>query len=386
MKKHLAIGSLFALTLFFGIAVSRAGAQQSPPLIEILDVAPVYLPGGNDGSRILSIDSNSPVEYDADGNLYVFTSSHHPYRSIGTNMFTLSWPALPVFISAHPNVRGGQWLEATYRAEDGTLYGWYHNEPPNLCGNSRLTAPRIGALISRDEGQTWQNLGIVLDAPAGSLFCGTRNYYFAGGNGDFSVVLDQNKEYFYFFISTYHRQVNEQGVAVARMRFEDRNNPTGRVWKWRNGGWNAPGLGGQVTPTFPVQTDWHQSNANAYWGAAVHYNTYLETHVMLLNHAVDGNWGQEGIYVSYNKDLGDAHGWSAPQRLPIFEQIGWYPQVIGNGGFETDKLAGQTVRLFISGRSFWELVFHRTDNEDPGVRMPIPPRPAPKERPSPIIR
>jgi hypothetical protein len=378
---------LIILALIFAAAIPATDSGQSLPIIEILDAAPVFLPGGDDGSgRILSIDSNSPAERDSNGNLYVFTSSHHPYRSIGTSIFDLSWPGLPVFISPRADVRGGQWMEATYRDEDGTLYGWYHNEPPNLCGNARQTAPRIGALVSYDEGETWQNFGIVIDAPAGSLYCDTRNYYFAGGNGDFSVVLDQNKEYFYFFISTYHRQVAEQGVAVARMRYEDRNNPNGKVWKWYAGGWNEPGMGGHVTTTFPALIDWHRSNANAYWGAAVHYNIHLESYVMLLNHSIDANWSQEGVYISFNKNLENSAGWSAPQRLPIYQQLGWYPQVIGTGGDETDKVASQTARLFISGRSFWEIVFHRTDNEEPGNSWQIPPRPAPKERPAPIIR
>ena len=381
------IKPLIALALIFSAALSPTQPGQSLPIIEILDAAPVFLPGGDDGSgRVLSIDSNSPAERDGDGNLYLFTSSFHPYRSLGTSIFDLSWPALPVFISPRADVRGGQWMEATYRDEDGTLYGWYHNEPPNLCGNARQTAPRIGALVSYDEGETWQNFGIVIDAPVGSLYCDTRNYYFAGGNGDFSVVLDQNKEYFYFFISTYHRQVAEQGVAVARMRYEDRNNPNGKVWKWYAGGWNEPGMGGHVTTTFPALIDWHRSNANAYWGAAVHYNLHLESYVMLLNHAIDGNWSQEGIYISFNNNLENPAGWSLPQRLPIYQQLGWYPQVIGMGGDETDKVASQTARLFISGRSFWEIVFHRTDNEEPGNPWQIPPRPVPKERPAPIIR
>jgi hypothetical protein len=312
--------------------------------------------------------------------MFVFTSSQFPYRSSGADLFSLEQPARAVTIAPRADVRGGIWIEATYRAGDGSLYAWYHNEPPGLCGNnSRLTAPRIGALISRDEGKSWQNLSIILDAPQGSLNCSTQNYYFAGGNGDFSVILDQSGQYFYFFISTYHRQFGEQGVAVARMKFEDRDNPTGKVWKWSNGSWSAAGLGGRATMTFPALIDWHRTNANAYWGPSVHYNTHLETYVMLLNHAVDRNWSQEGIYISFNNNLDDPLGWSAPERLPINQQIGWYPQVIGIEGGETDKTAGHVARLFIAGRSSWEIVFHPTGNvEDPPLA--IPDRPQPKER------
>ncbi len=369
----------FALSvLLFG---ATARAAEPAPQIELRDATPLSLPGGLDlNGRIHTIDSNSPVEWDDDGRIFLFTSSQQPFRTSGANLFDLSWPALPVSIQPRADVRGGQWIEATHRAADGTLYGWYHNEPPGLCGNSsRLTAPRIGALRSRDNGYSWEDLGIILDAPAGSLNCATANYYFAGGNGDFSVVLDPGKEHLYFFISTYHRQVSEQGVAVARLRYEDRDAPAGRVWKWRDGAWNEPGLGGRAAPTFPVLIDWHAPFANAYWGPSVHYNTYLESYVMLLNHASDRNWTQEGIYISYNADLANPAGWSAPERLPLYGQLGWYPQVIGTDPGETDKLAGQTPRLFLSGQSVREIAFQRTGQiEDPAYVAPR--RPSPRKR------
>ncbi|MBL8189790.1 MAG: hypothetical protein JNK38_17385 [Acidobacteria bacterium] len=367
--------------------VVTGSVRSAEPLVELRDAPFISLSGGLDSTgRIHGIDSNSPAEWDSDGNLIIFTSSQQPFRSIGPNLFSLSWPALPVYIAPRADVRGGQWIEATFRADDDKLYAWYHNEPLGLCGNSsRLTAPRIGALVSDDDGLTWQNLGIVLDAPAGSLNCSTANFYFAGGNGDFSVVPDQNYEYLYFFISTYYRQVSEQGVAVARMKIEDLDNPIGKVWKWLDGGWDSPGLGGHVNVTFPSFIDWHRSNANAYWGPSVHYNTHLESYVMLLNRASDRNWTQEGIYISFNNNLDEPHGWSVPERLPIFQNASWYPQVIGLGSGETDKIASQTARLFSSGLSYWEIVFHRTDNEEPPPPT-VPPRQPPRGRLGPVIR
>jgi len=377
---------LAILLLTFGGGIASTPARQALPVVELKEAPAVNLPGGDDGGRILSIDCNSPAEWDNNGNLFLFTSSQHPYRSSGPGLFQLEWPALPVTIVPRADVRGGRWLEATYRHEDGTLYGWYHNEPPGLCGSSRLTAPRVGAMVSYNDGLNWQDLGIILEAPAGSLYCDTKNYFFAGGNGDFSVIADQNKEYFYFFISTYHRQFFEQGVAVARMRFEDRDDPIGRVWKWNDGGWSAPGLGGQVTPIFPALADWHGTNANAFWGAAIHFNTYLDSYVMLLNHAVDRYWAQEGIYVTFNDRLDNPAGWGAPQRLPLAPPLGWYPQVIGLNYGETDKVAGQFARLFIAGLSSWEIVFYRTDGEEDDRSAPVPPRPEPKERLGPVVR
>jgi len=40
-------------------------------------------------------------------------------------------------------------------------------------------------------------------------------------------------------------------------------------------------------------------------------------------------------------------------------KLAWYPQVVGLDKFreETDKLAGRVARLFIRGKSEWEIVF-----------------------------
>jgi hypothetical protein len=226
------------------------------------------------------------------------------------------------------------------------------NEPP-------LTSPKIGVVISYDDGATWKDLGIVLEAPPDTDNCQTANKFFAGGHGDVSAMLDANKEFVYLFFSTYYGKHAEQGVAVARMRFADRHEPVGKVWKWHEGRWKSPGIGGRVTPIFSAQTDWHQKDANAFWGAAVHWNTHLECYAMLLNRAKDWKWTQEGIYVTFIRDLADPREWTPPRR--IVEGGNWYPQVIGLEKGETDKLAGRIARFFVGGKSDSEIVFVRPD-------------------------
>jgi hypothetical protein len=69
-------------------------------------------------------------------------------------------------------VNGGRRIEATYKDEDGTLYGWYHNEPHPVCPTREsLTAPLIGAVRSPDNGANWHDLGFILQAPPDSLSC-----------------------------------------------------------------------------------------------------------------------------------------------------------------------------------------------------------------------
>ena len=309
--------------------------------------------------RLRETDCNSPVHRDA-GTLYVFNSIGQPWRSSGPDLEHLDTTGLAV---AYDNdVSGARWIEATWRDDDGTLWGWYHNEPLEIVPEVTercLTAPRIGAIVSEDNGATWRDLGFVLEEPAASLRRDTRNFYFAGGNGDFCVNVDRDGGLVYFMISAYGDPA-EQGVAVARMALADRRAPAGRVTKWRGGRWDEPGIGGRVSPIFPAAIDWHRDDADAFWGPSVHWNTHLTCWVMLLNRACDRDWKQEGIYVSFNADIGDPEGWTAPVRIldAPFEP-GWYPQVIGDGPDGTDKLARASARLFVHGISRWTVEFHR---------------------------
>ena len=274
-----------------------------------------------------------------------------PYRSQGPDQFSLGNTTNVTFSDGTP---GSLWIEATFMDDDGTLFAWYHHEPGGICSDNELTAPKIGALVSHDNGYTFQDLGIVLES-GDPVDCSAQNGYFAGGNGDFSVIADATHTYFYFLFSNYGGDVASQGVAVARMDFRDRFNPRGAVMKYYQGGFSEPGLGGRVTPTFPASVSWSQANANAFWGPSVHWNTALNQFVMLLNHSCcEPGWPQEGIYLSTNSDLSNPLGWSAPAK--ILNAWGWYPQVIGEDPGGTDKLAGAVSRLYIGGYSWAEMV------------------------------
>jgi hypothetical protein len=360
---------LFVLLVMTLLGSQSLLAQMNLPRVTVLPAEPLRVPGGRFPEAGIEdgIDCNSPLHWDASGNLYLFASVQHPFRSQGVSLLGIiekNELPLDTVIRSDFEVAGGMWLEATCRAEDGALYGWYHNEISAKCENEFLTQPRIGALVSYDEGATWEDLGIVMEAPEDSINCGTQNFFFAGGNGDFTVLLDRNKEYFYFFYGSYDSQFLEQGICLGRMRYADRNAPVGKVWKLRNGAWDEPGLNGRGTPFLTVKTDWHSAEPDAYWGPSVHYNNHLNQYVMLLNHALDTRWGQEGIYISYNRDLADPRGWSTPERLPLDAEGRAYPQVIGLNNGETDKLAGRSPRLFIQGDSLWQLDFKHPGEPD----------------------
>jgi hypothetical protein len=317
-------------------------------MVQVRNATPEYLPA--------PVDSNSPA-YWVDGQLHLLTSTGMILLSRGSNQFSLE-ETEDVDLNRQDHLP--VWVEAAWMDPDGTLFLWYHHEPGAVCTTSELTAPMIGAAVSYDGGRSIEDLGIILetsDAPS----CDAKNGFFAGGHGDFSVMLHDDG-YFYFYFGNYGGDAANQGVAAARMAYADRFQPQGAVHKYFRGEWTEEGVGGEVTPVFPVRTAWQQEDADAFWGPSIHWNRHLNSFVMLLNHACcKSRWNQEGIYISYNRDLSNPDGWSQPQR--VLDRIGFspgfYPQVLGIGPGETDKLAGRRARLYVHGVSLWELEFEK---------------------------
>src|SRR5260370_11102394 len=67
---------------------------------------------------------------------------------------------------------------------------------------------------------------------------------------------------------------------------------------------------------------------------------------------------QEGIYVTFNSDICNPAGWSAPNKILSGDQE-WYPQILGTGAGEPAKLGGQIARFYLAGASSYEIVFQR---------------------------
>ncbi|NJN80963.1 MAG: hypothetical protein HC802_00850 [Caldilineaceae bacterium] len=325
-------------------------------LIEVESTPYLRLPSGT--------DCNSPCWW-WEGKFYILNSTGHPTRSSGTSVDDMTEGA-PIIYTGWRD--GGRWIESVHQDPDGTLYGWYHNEPAHLIDEEwqegrrfRLTAPFVGAVVSYDNGHTWDDLGLVIAGGPETLNLEHHNYWFAGGNGDFSVILDRAGKTFYFLVGTYYKEVAQQGISLARMSYEDRGCPVGKVWKWHNGAWQEPGLNGAVTPILPVSRDWYDPEPDTLWGPSVHWNHHINKYVILMNRAIDPAWKQEGIYISFTDDIGDPSSWTEPLRI-VDGEHGWYPQVVGSDiqRQETEREAGHTSRLFIHGNSNFALRFSRT--------------------------
>jgi hypothetical protein len=305
------------------------------------------------------VDSNSPVFW-RDGMLHIINSTGMPRVTVVPDQFSFEEGEV-IGVSVDTQEHFPMWIESVWQDEDGTLFAWYHHERVGVCKGSSLTMPEIGALVSLDGGSSYLDLGIVL-AAGEAPDCSSQNGFFAGGHGDFSVIADPIAGYFYFLFDNYGGPAESQGVAVARMAMADRYQPAGAVFKYYQGDWNEPGVGGRVTPIFPSTVPWNRADTDSFWGPSVHWNSAINSYVVLLNRACCGpRWPQEGIYISFNPDLANPESWTRPERLLSAEEIGfapgYYPQVIGLGPGETDTLAGNLARLYVKGASKWELEF-----------------------------
>ncbi len=324
--------------LFLLLGGTMAFAQRAT----LRPAAPIVLPGIS--------DSNSPVHW-KDGRFMIFQSLQLPLIATGATQFE---PLKARAVHLNSYIHFPLWIEATWVDDDGTLYAWYHHEQ---WACSPRSVPKIGALVSRDGGYSFQDLGIILESGYPSD-CSAGNGIFAGGHGDFTVLLDPWRLYFYFYFTNYSGPLASQGVAVARMAFADRARPVGRVSKFYQNFWAETGLGGRVTAILPARVSWSNPQTDSFWGPSLHWNVFLNQYVMLLTRSCCApGWPTEGIYISFNPDLSNPQAWTAPAKIVDSDEAWWYPQVIGLRPGRTDKIAGRIARFYMGGESRWEIVF-----------------------------
>jgi len=315
------------------------------------------------------IDSSNPAVWSLVRGIHqlvVFSSwGGLPIRTSGPTLERLRVEGSVEFVS-HPG--HGVWMEAIVPDGSGRWYGFYHHErPADLCGRPDRQLPRIGALRSSDNGLSWEDLGIILDAPPGSEACDSLNRFVLGGVGDLTAALDADGKDLYLYYSQYVRDAASQGVVVARLAWANRDAPAGKAAIWNSGAWlpatRADGGSWSYPPGTPlVNSDrpFHDRSTenDVFWGPSIHWNTYLDQYVMLLNRAENDQFGQEGIYVSFSPTLAEPTRWSVPVK--IHDGGEWYPQIIGEEtGVGTDRLTGKRARFFMFGRSDYFIQFGR---------------------------
>ncbi len=200
----------------------------------------------------------------------------------------------------------------------GTWYAVYHGEDqegmPQIGGGIPGFYCRVFLASSANEGLDWQKLGPVIQSSKPKEWT-----FFKGqadrGTGDPGLVVDKNKKFVYLYY-TEHSRMDNRGVQVCMARAAiNENIEKGLVfYKYYNGDFKEPGIGGKETPLFNLPGG---SAAETEEGHVV-YSPFLNKYIMTLNidywqeFVLNTGLKKSGIYISYSDD---GVAWSDPEML-----------------------------------------------------------------------
>ena len=257
-------------------------------------------------------------------NYSMYWSGHESYRTFGDYPFpefqhTLS-PEEPVFggrLDIERWDNGGSWLMSIFRQEEDNLVGFYHAEDHWLVATNPagIAWKSIARTTSEDNGASWSAGEQIITSSATQPANPTW-----GGAGDNCVIWDDtNNRWLCYY--------QEHWLMMA-ISYDVEGSP-GTWYKYNNGEFDQPGLGGQSSPV-PGLASVPGGNPS------VHYNSYLERFVMVWH-----SWVSLSIYISTSTD---GIVWEQPRLLEpnADSRRAWYPTIIG----ESDTEAGKIARLY----------------------------------------
>jgi hypothetical protein len=169
-----------------------------------------------------------------------------------------------------------------------------------------------GLARSSDGGATWQDLGLILSGPQPYDSHGALDI----GDGNLVVATDPitSRKYFYVFFPQ-HCWINSSTfcdgftyLSVARAPYEavlsaalmdDTTSVPGLFYKYFEGKWDQPGMGGKASEIFPAVTGETDGDPQVAWSA------YRNRFVMIMDNAQ---------YIAYGESTDGIH-WPAMQIL-----------------------------------------------------------------------
>ncbi len=239
-------------------------------------------------------------------------------------------------------------IGGVYYHSDGKMYALYHGEDqedlPDFPDGINGFYASVGLAISEDNGLSFTKAGPVIT-------CQKDKYWesFPGqpdrGSGAPCCIKSKDGKYLYAYYGDASR-VDWRGVQIFMARADISSSPPlpGNFYKYYNGSFSQPGIGGLDSPIITVIDKNYASSGNPF----VIYSDYLEKYIMLYDvddwyaRENDDDIGYSGNYVAYSED---GINWFNHDNLiagiaaPIVgETMSWHPAVIWDDSNEQTGL------------------------------------------------
>lgn len=259
------------------------------------------------------------------------------FRLLGTSRFIEDMkdvePATPIFggeSTANFWGNGGQWLNSVHRIKGKNLLAFVHGEYhwyPHVLGpnGNNIAWMSVGLTESYDNGVSWVPAKQILTSstpiPAEPQWGGVNNPV-----GQFDPASNR-------WLLWYG---GNERIQLAMSPADASGKPT-KWWKYYNGAFSEPGIGGLTTPLKCLDTK-RGTLPSVIW------NTYLNKWVMAYH-----SYGPD--FSIYMATSADGITWDCPRLVVKAKpsaiagavRKAWFPTIVGPG---TDKRSGRDAHLY----------------------------------------
>lgn len=264
-------------------------------------------------------------------------------------------PAVEVFQPTHSasdfdsEYAGGS---KVIRLADGRLAMLYHGEHHPCTGDRAEVS--IGLATSSDNGATWIRQGAVITAPPYDFAsCDERTFY---GAGSFSAVVSPDRTYMYLYFNQW--LPGETAVTkVARARISSGLGP-GTWFKYYNGRWQEPGLGGRADDVLPVPDTPRDQEYRSVAIPTVSWNTEYRMWLAVFV-SITGFWyssSSDGLHWNRARPLIEGVVLYAPESTVEHQQYIYYPSLIDVNADEDGRTSRQGLLIYAQGG--WTAAHH----------------------------
>jgi hypothetical protein len=242
---------------------------------------------------------------------------------------------------------GGLW----YDKETRVLYAPIHCEyDRGISPPAGWTRKKTRLASSTDNGLTWHLEGDILTAslPDNGDWLRYSGSYFEAGPADFDLYVDERGGYFYIFSGNGYAPKDGKMNnflwfnEVARCRIKDKMAP-GKWWKFCNGSWSEPGLGGRSSRI--------AMGATGIYGRVI-YSTYLKKYLRIgtCMGAIDKRYTDLGftdrsVFIATCEDLAKQQ-WTSMAKLfdrPDNDKLGF---TVADEGARNPFVCGTSLHVY----------------------------------------